>query len=73
MTEVKLDSAFSSLEQLATSLNDSSDEVNRALADAERKLVSLNIGLEVWHPRELDGTDATASCRKEHSGGDRVL
>ena len=63
MTEVTLDNAFFSLEKLAKNLNDSSDEVNRALADAETKLVSLNIGLEVWYPHELDGSDATGGVR----------
>ena len=63
MTEVTLHNAFSSLEQLAKNLNDSSDEVNRALADAEAKLVSLNIGLEIWHSEELDRRGATGSYR----------
>ena len=63
MTEVTLDNAFSALEKLAKNLNDSSDEVNRALADSETKLVSLNIGLEIWYPQELDRRDATGSMR----------
>ena len=63
MTEVTLRNAFSSLERVARNLNDSSDEVNRALADAEARLVSFKIGLEVWHPQELDCSDATGSIR----------
>jgi len=54
MTDVDLDSAFTSLENSASRFNSVSDTANRALADAEARLVGLNIGIEVWHQTGIE-------------------
>ena len=58
MTEVNLNSIFSSLESQAAELNSASDTANQALADAEKRLVALNIGMEIWCPRPLECAEA---------------
>ena len=58
MTEVNLDSIFSSLQNSATQLNEASETANAALAEAEARLVALNIGIEVWHPTPLAVADS---------------
>lgn len=58
MTEVTLDSIFSSLESSAKELNNASDVANQTLAEAEQRLVNSNIGIEVWYPKILTCTDS---------------
>ena len=58
MTEVNLDTIFSSLESSATEFNSASDLGNQTLMDAEKRLVSANIGIEAWYPVPLESTDA---------------
>ncbi len=58
MTNLNLDTIFSSLESSATEFNSVSDLGNQTLMDAEKRLVSANIGIEVWYPSPLESTDA---------------
>ncbi|MCP4233323.1 MAG: hypothetical protein GY770_07015 [Aestuariibacter sp.] len=58
MTEVNLDTIFSSLESSAAEFNSTSDLGNQTLIDAEKRLVTANIGIEVWYPEPLESTDA---------------
>jgi hypothetical protein len=58
MTEVSLESLFSSLESKAARLNTASDTANATLAAIEKRLVGLNIGLEIWHPAPIAEADS---------------
>lgn len=58
MAEVNLNSIFSSLESQAAELSSASDIANQALADAEKRLVALNVGIEIWYPKPLGCADA---------------
>src|SRR5207249_3514221 len=60
----------SSLEDTASKLNDASDSVTTVLNAIEKRLASMNIGLEVWlddkplkktDPRFIDGDDDSAT------------
>jgi hypothetical protein len=57
MTDPKLDSIFCSLEASAFDLNKASEAANKALRDAEKRLVALEIGMEAWYPQPLETTD----------------
>jgi hypothetical protein len=59
MTDVNLDSIFSSLSASASQLNETSERCNRTLRDAQARLVTMNIGLEHWHGRPIARTDKT--------------
>jgi len=54
MTEVDLETIFPALEAQAAQLNEASDHANRVLGAIEKRLVDLNIGLEIWYPEPLD-------------------
>lgn len=58
MTEVNLESIFSSLETKAARLNEVSDSANQALSTIEKRLSKLNIGLEFWHSEPVDEADS---------------
>lgn len=45
---------FERISQLAQQLNDSSDEINRVIRQANEKLGDMNIGLEVWLDEQSD-------------------
>lgn len=61
MTEVNINSLFSSLETQANQLNSVAESANNALEAAQNRLVNLNIGIEHWHPIPLDRSDQTGS------------
>ena len=54
MTEVSLSSVFPSLEAKAARLNKVSDDANHAIADIEKRIRELNLGLEVWHDKPIE-------------------
>lgn len=80
MTDVNLDTIFPSLEAQAARLNVASDDANRLLAAIEKRLLSLNIGLEVWHAEPVETADSdgtlgaheTSSCVVQMLGLARV-
>ena len=61
MTEVNLNSLFSSLESQANQLNSVAESANQALEAAQTRLVNLNIGVEIWHSKPLDRSDLDGS------------
>lgn len=64
-----IDDLFSSLSTNAAVLNQRSDECNKALKDAQERLVSLNIGLEYWlkKPIHHGKQTGTVSAHETHS------
>lgn len=54
MTEVNFDSLFPSLEAKAARLNEASDNANKVLSGIEKRLIDMNIGIEVWDSEPLD-------------------
>lgn len=50
--EPTVEELFSSLEDSANSLNSFSDECNQLIEKVEKRLISLNIGLEFWYEDE---------------------
>ena len=72
MTEVNLNSLFSSLETQANQLNSVAESANQALEAAQNRLVNLNIGFEFWHPKPLERSDLTGST-KAHDTSTEIL
>ena len=57
MTSPNLSSLFQSLDSSAAELNQISDAVNTSLETIEKKLNSLNIGFDIWHPTPVSRLD----------------
>jgi len=58
MSNSNFSSLFSSLDSAATELNQVSDSVNKTLETIETKLVSLNIGFDIWFPNPINRSDS---------------
>lgn len=57
MTDVKLGSLFSTLENSAKELNSITDSCNKTLQSAQDRLVSLNVGIEYWFDDPIHRSD----------------
>jgi hypothetical protein len=57
MVSQNLSTLFQSLDSAATELNQISDSINTSLETVEKKLNSLNIGFDIWHPYPVSSRD----------------
>ncbi len=72
MSEVNLNSIFSSLETQAKQLNEISDEANHMLSMVEQRLIDLNIGLEIWYSDPLERSDSEGNISSHETSTERV-
>lgn len=68
----RISSALSKLEEHAAALNEASDKTNTALAEIERRLASMNIGIEVWHGAPIFESDTEGSVAPSEVRSRRV-
>ena len=62
MTSSNLSALFQSLDSSAAELNQISDAVNTSLETIEKKLISLNIGFDIWCPKTVSNRDLTGGA-----------
>ena len=73
MAEAKIHAQLASLEKTAESLNRVSNSINTTLAAVEKKLIELNIGLEVWLSPVISSTMLKARVDQIHGRVERYL
>jgi hypothetical protein len=65
MTEVSVGDVFPALAAQAERLNKLSDEANKKLAEVEKNLVGLNLGIEFWYSQPIHRDDAVGTFSRD--------